>query len=56
MAGKATRAIAAAATAGVAYRVHEYRHDPEADSYGLETAQKQGVDPARVFKTLACRR
>ena len=27
-------------------------HDPKAASYGLEAAEKLGVDPARVLKTL----
>lgn len=38
--------------AGVAFSVHEYGHDPQAASYGLEAATKLGLDPARVFKTL----
>jgi Cys-tRNA(Pro)/Cys-tRNA(Cys) deacylase len=32
--------------------VHEYRHDPGTASYGLEAAEKLGVEPDRVFKTL----
>ena len=52
MAGKGTPAIAAAARAGVAFAVHEYRHDPLAESYGLEAVEKLGLDAARVFKTL----
>lgn len=52
MSAARTPAIAAAQRAGVPYRVHEYRHDPRAGSYGLEAADKLGVDPARVFKTL----
>ncbi len=52
MAGKGTPAIVAAEKAGVAFSVHEYAHDPKAPSYGLEAADKLGVDPARVFKTL----
>ncbi len=52
MAGKGTPAIVAAERAGVAFTVHEYAHDPKAASYGLEAAEKLGVDPARVFKTL----
>ena len=31
--------------------MHEYRHDAGA-AYGLEAAEKLGLDPARVFKTL----
>lgn len=34
------------------YRLHSYEHDPKAESYGLEAADKLGLDPARVFKTL----
>jgi Cys-tRNA(Pro)/Cys-tRNA(Cys) deacylase len=54
MRGMAARTppIAAAEAAGVAFRVHEYEHDPAADSYGLEAADKLSLDPARVFKTL----
>lgn len=47
-----TPAIAALERAGVAFRVHEYQHDPKAPSYGLEAAGKLGVAAARVFKTL----
>ena len=52
MAGKGTPAIVAAERAGIAFTVHEYAHDPKAASYGLEAAEKLGLDPARVFKTL----
>lgn len=34
------------------FRIHEYEHDPAAESYGLEAALKLGVAPERVFKTL----
>jgi Cys-tRNA(Pro)/Cys-tRNA(Cys) deacylase len=47
-----TLAIAAAERAGIEFSVHEYAHDPGAESYGLEAAEKLGVDPGRVFKTL----
>jgi len=52
MAGKGTPAIVAAEKAGITFSVHEYAHDPKAPSYGLEAAEKLGVEPARVFKTL----
>ena len=52
MAGKGTQAIVAAERAGIVYSVHEYVHDPASRSYGLEAAEKLGVDAARVFKTL----
>jgi Cys-tRNA(Pro)/Cys-tRNA(Cys) deacylase len=32
--------------------VREYDHDPAAESYGREAAEKLGVPEARVFKTL----
>jgi len=47
-----TPAIVAAERAGVAFRTHEYAHDSRAESYGLEAAEKLGLDPARVLKTL----
>lgn len=34
------------------HRVHSYPHDPKAPSYGLEAAEKLGLAPERVFKTL----
>jgi len=52
VAGKGTPAIAAVQRAGIAYHVHEYVHDPDATSYGLEAAELLDVEPARVFKTL----
>jgi len=38
--------------AGVRYRLLEYELDPAAGSFGLEAAEKLGVPPERVFKTL----
>jgi len=52
VAGKGTPAIVAATRAGVAFTVHEYRHDTRAESYGLEAVEKLGLEAARVFKTL----
>jgi Cys-tRNA(Pro)/Cys-tRNA(Cys) deacylase len=37
---------------GVVFKAHEYSHDPNSTSFGLEAAEKLGVDPNRVFKTL----
>ncbi|EKT4482846.1 Cys-tRNA(Pro) deacylase [Pseudomonas putida] len=34
------------------HRVHSYEHDPKSASYGLEAAEKLGLDPQQVFKTL----
>jgi Cys-tRNA(Pro)/Cys-tRNA(Cys) deacylase len=39
-------------SAGVKFMEHEYSHDPNSTSFGLEAAEKLGVDPNRVFKTL----
>lgn len=47
-----TPAIDTAKKARIAYKVHEYTHDPAAESYGLEAAEKMAIDPVRVFKTL----
>lgn len=47
-----TPATVALARAGIAFTVHAYGHDPRAAAYGLEAAEKLGLDPDRVFKTL----
>ncbi|WP_317931065.1 Cys-tRNA(Pro) deacylase [Halioxenophilus sp. WMMB6] len=47
-----TPAINLAKKFNIAYQVHEYVHDANAESYGEEAAQKLGLDKARVFKTL----
>lgn len=52
MSAARTPAIAVAERAGIAHRVREYEHDPRVESYGLEAAEKLGVEPGRLFKTL----
>ena len=47
-----TPAINAAKKAGIVFRIHEYSHDPAAESYGLEAAAKLNVSAERVYKTL----
>ncbi|MBU3068319.1 Cys-tRNA(Pro) deacylase [Aestuariicella sp. G3-2] len=47
-----TPAINLAKKHRIAHRVHEYTHDAGTESYGLEAAEKMGVDPRQVFKTL----
>ena len=47
-----TPATVALTRAGIAFRAHAYAHDPRAAAYGLEAAEKLGLDPDRVFKTL----
>ena len=52
MAGRETPATRAAKAAHIEHAVHEYVHDPAAESYALEAAEALGLDAARVFKTL----
>lgn len=47
-----TPGIKAAEKAGIAHTVHNYEHDPQSAAWGLEAAEKLGLDSARVFKTL----
>jgi Cys-tRNA(Pro)/Cys-tRNA(Cys) deacylase len=47
-----TPAIRVLVQADVDHGVHEYAHDPQSESYGLEAAEALGLDPAVVFKTL----
>lgn len=37
---------------GIPHRILSYVHDPSAEHYGTEAAEKLAVDPSRVFKTL----
>jgi Cys-tRNA(Pro)/Cys-tRNA(Cys) deacylase len=50
-----TPAVVAAERAGIPFTLHEYEHE-EGAAYGLEAAEKTGVDAARVFKTLVVAR
>ncbi|TPQ52603.1 Cys-tRNA(Pro) deacylase [Prosthecomicrobium hirschii] len=36
----------------IEFSILEYEHDPRAEAYGVEAAEKLGLDPAAVFKTL----
>ncbi len=47
-----TPAINLAKKQKIPFAVHEYVHDANAESYGLEAAEKLGLNPTRVFKTL----
>lgn len=40
---------------GIGYSAHPYDHDPAATSFGLEAAEKLGLSPEAVFKTLMAR-
>ena len=44
MAGRETPAVRAAKAAGIAFTLHEYAHDPRAESYGLEAVEALGLD------------
>ncbi len=52
MGAKATPATVAAIAAGISFRMHEYEHQPGADSYALEASDALGIEPARIHKTL----
>ncbi len=47
-----TPAINVARKAKVVHQIHEYQHDASAKSYGTEAAEKLGLPPEHVFKTL----
>ena len=47
-----TPAIQLARKAKIEHRIHEYEHDANHASYGLEAAEKMGISAERVFKTL----
>ena len=47
-----TPATSALTSAGIAFDLHPYDHDPRATAYGEEAAAALGVEPERLFKTL----
>lgn len=47
-----TPATVALESAGIAFEVRAYDHDPTAESFGMEAAELLSADAARVFKTL----
>ena len=47
-----TPAINQAKKAKVIFSIHQYKHDPNTESYGEEAAVALGVSVERVFKTL----
>jgi Cys-tRNA(Pro)/Cys-tRNA(Cys) deacylase len=49
---RATRATTMLERAGIAFTVHSYDYDPDADSIGLQAAEALGEPPDRVLKTL----
>ena len=49
---KITRATQALEKASVAFTLHSYAYDPDADNIGLQAAAGLGAEPRRVLKTL----
>jgi len=49
---KSTPATLALQKAGIAFTLHEYDYDPNAERIGMQAAQALGVSPARLLKTL----
>ncbi len=47
-----TPATLALTRAGIAFTAHAYAHDARAAEFGLEAAERLGLDPDLVFKTL----
>jgi Cys-tRNA(Pro)/Cys-tRNA(Cys) deacylase len=47
-----TPATVALQNAGIRFTAHVYAHDAGVSGYGLEAADKLGLNPERVFKTL----
>jgi len=52
---KATPATLALEKAGVAFKLHEYAYDPNAERIGMQAAEALGIEPARLLKTLMVR-
>ena len=52
VATRGTTATVALERAKIPFALHEYAHDPRADSFGLEASAALGVPPERMFKTL----
>ena len=49
---RVTRATKMLEHAGIAFTVHSYDYDPDADHIGLQAAESLGEPPERVLKTL----
>src|SRR6478736_3673952 len=49
---KSTRATKMLEQARIAFTVHSYDYDPDADSIGLQAAEALGEPPSRVLKSL----
>ena len=49
---KGTPATSALEKAGIAFNLHEYDYDPNAERIGMQAADALGVSPSRLLKTL----
>jgi Cys-tRNA(Pro)/Cys-tRNA(Cys) deacylase len=49
---KGTTATVALEKAGIAFKLHEYDYDPNAERIGMQAADALGVSPQRLLKTL----
>jgi Cys-tRNA(Pro)/Cys-tRNA(Cys) deacylase len=49
---KGTPATVALEKAGIAFKLHEYDYDPDAERIGMQAADALGVSPQRLLKTL----
>jgi Cys-tRNA(Pro)/Cys-tRNA(Cys) deacylase len=49
---KGTPATVALEKAGIAFKLHQYDYDPNAERIGMQAAEALGVSPARLLKTL----
>lgn len=49
---KSTPATLALEKAGIAFQLHEYEYDPNAERIGMQAAEALGIEPARLLKTL----
>jgi Cys-tRNA(Pro)/Cys-tRNA(Cys) deacylase len=53
---RSTPATVALTKAGIAFTLHEYDYDPNAERIGMQAAEALGVSPARLLKTLMAKR
>jgi Cys-tRNA(Pro)/Cys-tRNA(Cys) deacylase len=49
---KSTPATLALQKAKIAFDLHEYEYDPNAERIGMQAAEALGIEPARLLKTL----
>ena len=49
---KSTPATLVLEKAGVAFTLHEYQYDSNAERIGMQAAEALGIEPARLLKTL----